>query len=156
MANGSSHVVRRTGLTPLVDKLAAAQGKFGAHISIAKRKDFSFFVNALGSNELKNTVLVLRNSQIGDRPRGRIELREITSASLSVEYRYYLHRRLLGLRNIEVARTRVSDNTDVLREVDRIHLSKCSGTRDRLQYRHRHSHLHIALDSTGCMLLDEH
>ena len=156
MTHSSSHVVGRTCLAPLIHELTARQRELGAHVGIAKGEDFAFLVDALSHHKLEHTVLVLRDSQIGDRTRGRIELGEVTTTSLSMEHRYNLHRWLLGLRDVEVTRTRVSDDADILGEVDRIHLSQRSCARDGLQNTHGHSHLHITLNGTGCMLLDKH
>ena len=97
-------MVGRTCLAPLVDKLAATQRELGTHIGVAECEDRTFLVDTLGSNELEDAVLILRNSQIGNRTRGRIELGEVTAAGLAMEYRHYLHSRLLGLRDVEVTR----------------------------------------------------
>ena len=156
MTHSSCHVVGRTSLAPLVDELTARKRELGAHVGIAKGEDRTIFVHALGNDKLEDAVLVLRDSEIGDRTRRRIELRKISTTRLSVEHGYYLHRWLLGLRDVEVARTRVTNNADILRKIDAVHLSQCTCTRNGLQDRHCHSHLHVAFHSTGSMLLDEH
>ena len=101
----SSHVMRRTGLAPLVHKFAARQRELRAHIGIAKHEDRSFLVDTLCHHELEHTVLVLRDSQISYVARGRIELSEIAATGLAVEHGHNLHRRLVSLRDIEIART---------------------------------------------------
>ena len=65
MTNGSSHMVRRTGLAPLVDELTARQRELGTHVSISKHEDGTFLIDTLGSHKLEDAVLVLRDSQIG-------------------------------------------------------------------------------------------
>ena len=50
----------------------------------------------------------------------------------------------------------MTDNTDVLGEVDGVHLCQCTSARDGFQDTHRHRHLHVALDGTGGMLFDKH
>ena len=118
MTYGSSHVVGRTGLAPLVDELATAQRELGAHVGIAEGKDLTILIHTLSNHELEYTVLVLCNSQIGYRTRRRIELGEVSTTCLAVEHRHNLHGRLLSLRDIKVARARVTDDTDILGEVD--------------------------------------
>ena len=128
MSNGCSHVVGRTSLAPLVDELTAGQRELGAHVGIAKGKDFAFLVDTLSNHELEDTVLVLRDSQIGHRTRRRIELRQIATTRLSMKYGNDFHGWLLGLRDVEVARAGVTDDTDILGEVNAVHLCQCAGT----------------------------
>ena len=104
MSNGSSHVVGRTSFAPLVDELTAGQRELGAHIGIAKGEDFTFLVDTLSHDKLEHTVLVLRNSQIGYWTCWGIELSQLTTTCLSVEYGNDFHGRFLGLRDVEVAR----------------------------------------------------
>ena len=103
VTNSSCHMVGRTGLTPLVDELATTQRELSAHVGITKGKDLTFLIHTLSNHELEYTILVLCDSQIGNRTRRRLELSEVTTTSLAVEYRHNLHGRLLGLRDVEVA-----------------------------------------------------
>ena len=97
MTDSGSHVVGGSGLAPLVDELAAAQREPGAHVRIAEGEDLALLVHALGGDELEDTVLVLRDGEIGDGAYGGIELGEIAAAGLAVEHGHNLHGRLLGL-----------------------------------------------------------
>jgi hypothetical protein len=45
-----------------------------------------------------------------------------------VEYGNDFHGRFLGLRDVEVARALVTDDTDILGEVNAVHLCQCAGT----------------------------
>ena len=50
----------------------------------------------------------------------------------------------------------MTDDTDVLGEVDGVHLSQCTCARDGFQDTHRHRHLHVAFYSASSMLLNQH
>ena len=133
VTHGSCHVVRRTCLAPLVDEFTAWQRELGAHVGIAEGKDLAFLVDAFGCDKLKDAILVLRNGQIGHRTRRRIELRQVAATGLAVEHGHNLHRRLLGLRDVEVARAGVTDDADVFGEVNRVHLGQRTCATDGLQ-----------------------
>ena len=72
----------RSALAPAVDKLSCPTGKARSHIGVAKGKNLSFLIDALRRNELKVSVAILRNGQISDRARIRIELRQVTACLL--------------------------------------------------------------------------
>ena len=69
------HMVRRAGFAPLVAELSRSAGKACTHIRITKREDRAFLVNALGYDKLKVTVLILRDTEIRNGTKVRIELR---------------------------------------------------------------------------------
>ena len=50
----------------------------------------------------------------------------------------------------------MTDDTDILVEVNAIHLTQRTRTTDGLQNTHRHRYLHVSLYGTGGVLLDEH
>ena len=50
----------------------------------------------------------------------------------------------------------MTDDANILVEVDAVHLTQRTSARDGLQDRHGHRHLHISFHRTGCVLFDEH
>ena len=73
-----------------------------------------------------------------------------------MEDRHDLHRRLVRLREVRIAAARVTDDADVGREINRVHLTQLTRTADGLQYRHCHRHFDVALYGAGGVLFDEH
>ena len=101
------------------------------------------------------TISVLGNTQIGHRAKVRIELGQIPAAGLAMEHGHDLHGGPF-CGNVRIARTAVTDDADVLIEVDGIHFGKLAHAGDGFQDTHGHADLDIALHSAGHALLDEH
>ena len=93
MTHGSSHVMRRTCLAPTVTELTGSYRETGTHVGVTKGEDRSVLIHTLCHNKLKHTVLVLRDTEIGHRACGRIELRQIAASCLSMEHGHNLHDR---------------------------------------------------------------
>ena len=150
------HVMRGAGLVPAVHELARANRELHAHVRVTKRENGPVDVLTLGHHKLEVTVAVLRDAQERHRTQARIELGEVAAAGLAVEHRDHLERGLLGRGDGRVARTGVTDDDDVLGEVDGVHLRELTGAGDGLQDAHGHGDLHVALDRARRPLLDEH
>ena len=156
VTHSGSHVVGWACFAPAVAELAAGDRELGAHVGVAEHEDGAFLVDAFSYEELEYAVLVLGDGEVGDGAYRRIELGEVAAAGLAVEDGHDLHRGLVSLRDIEVARAAVTDDADVLREVDAVHLGEGAGAADGLEDTHGHGNLHIAFDSASGVLLDEH
>ena len=102
------------------------------------------------------TVFILRNSKICNISDWRIKLRQISAARLAMKNINDFHGRFFRLRYISISRSGVADNTDILIEIDRIHLRKLTGSGDCFQNAHCHCNFHITLYGTGCTLFDQH
>ena len=125
--DGGSHVVSGACFAPAVAELTCAAREAGTHIGITKREDGAFLVDALGDHELEVAVLILGDGQVGDLSHGGIELGEVSTTGLAVEHGHDLHGGLLLDRDRSIARARVTDDANVLVEVDGVHLGKLTG-----------------------------
>ncbi len=155
-AQAGGHVMGRAGLVPAVHELTGANRELHAHVCVTEGKDRAVNVLALCNHKLKVAVAVLRNAQEGDGTVTGIELGEVAAAGFAMKHGDDLERRLLGGRDIGIARAGVTDNDDVFGEVDGVHLGKLAGARDGLEDAHGDGDLHIALDRAARALLDEH
>ena len=72
-----------------------------------------------------------------------------------MEYWYNLHGRFL-IRDIRISTPGMSDDADIIVEVDGIHLRKLACTGNGLEDTHCHGNLHITLNGTCCTLFDQH
>ena len=115
-------MMSRACFTPPVAEFTCAASETRTHIGIPKDEDGAGFIHALSHNKLKMTILVLCNAQVGHRTEVRIELGQVSAASLAVEHRDDLHGGLF-FRDISISGTGVTDDTDILVKVDRIHLT---------------------------------
>ena len=59
--------------------------RIGTHIGVTESEDRAGLILAFCHNELEVAVLILRDSQIGHRAYGRIELSQISAAYLAVD-----------------------------------------------------------------------
>ena len=155
-AQAGGHVVSRARLVPAIHELTGADRELHTHVGVTEGKDRAVDVLALGNHKLEVAVAVLRDAQEGDGAVAGIELGEVAAAGLAVEHGDDLERRLLGGRDVGIARAGVADDDDVLGEVDGVHLGKLAGARDGLKDAHGDGDLHIALDRAARALLDEH
>ena len=126
------HMMGRSRFAPAVYKLTAGNRKLRAHIRITKGKDRSGLIFALRYDKLEIAVFVLRNRQIRNRSHRRIELCQIATAYFSVEHLYGLHRRLVRQGDVRIAGAGMTDDTDILVEINGIHLGELSHAGDRL------------------------
>ena len=107
------HMVCRACFTPAVAEFTSTASETGTHIRIAEGEDGAFFVHTLCDNELEVTVTVLGDSKISNITYGWIELSQISAAGLAMEYGNNLHAGLLGLADVCVAGTGMTDDADV-------------------------------------------
>ena len=112
----------RACLAPAVHELSAGDRELGTHISITESEDRSGLVLTLCHNELEVAILILCDSQIRHRAYRRIELCQIAAANLAVEYLYDLHGRLMCQRDVRIAGSGMTDDTDIFVEINGIHL----------------------------------
>ena len=84
-----------------------------------------------------------------------IELCQVSAARLSMEHLHDLHRGLLR-GDIGIAGTTMSNDRDIIVEIDRIHLGQLSGTGNGLQNTHGHRHLDVSLYRASGSLLNQH
>ena len=103
MTHSGGHVVGWAGFTPAVAEFAAGDRELGAHVGVAEHEDGAFLVDAFSYDELEDAVLVLGDGEVGDGAYRRIELGEVAATGLAVEDGHDLHRRLVCLRDVEVA-----------------------------------------------------
>ena len=123
MSSGSCcKVVSRTSLAPTVYELSCTAGEACSHVGIAEGKDLTFLIYTLSYNKLEVSVAILGDCKVSNGSKVRIELGQLSAAGLSVEYLNDLHGRLL-VRNISIAGSAVTDDSDIVIEVDGIHLS---------------------------------
>ena len=73
-----------------------------------------------------------------------------------MEHGHDLHSGLLRLREIGIAGTGVTDDTDILVKVDGVHFGQLTSSGNGLENAHSHSDLDIALYGAGGTLLDQH
>ena len=119
----------RASFTPAVYKLSCTTGETCSHVGITKGKDRSVLVYTFCYNKLEVTISILCDCQVGNRTSMWIELCQIAAACLSVEYLNDLHGWLL-CRDISIAASRVTNDTDVIVKVDGVHFRKLSCSRN--------------------------
>ena len=124
----SCHMMCRASLAPAVNKLSCSACEACSHICITKGKNRSLLVYALSYNEFEVSVFILGDRKVCHRTCVRIELCQISTACFAMEYFYDLHGWLL-VRDVRVTASGMSDNTDIIVEVDGVHLRKltCTG-----------------------------
>ena len=145
----------RASFAPAVYKLSCTTCKTGSHVRIAKGKDWSFLVDSLSNNEFEASVSILCDCKISNRTCVWIELCQISAACFAMEHWYDLHGRFL-IRNISITTSGMTDNADVIIEINGIHLGKLACAGNCLQNTHCHGNLHITLNSTCSTLFDQH
>ena len=124
----SCHMMCWASLAPAVNKLSCSACEACSHVCITKGKNRSLLVYALSYNEFKVSVFILGDREVCHRTCLRIELGQISAACFAMEYFYDLHGWLL-VRDVRVTASGMSDNTDIIVEVDVVHLRKltCTG-----------------------------
>ena len=73
-----------------------------------------------------------------------------------MEYLNDLHGGLMCQRDIRIAGSGMTDDADILVEINGVHLGQLSHTGDRLQNGHCHGNFHITFYGTCGTLLDQH
>ena len=112
----------RACLAPAVHELSAGDRELGTHVSVSEGKDRSGLVFTLCHNELEVAILILCDSQVRYRAYRRIELCQLAASYFTVEYLYDLHSRLMRQRDVRIAGSGMTDDTDIFVEINGIHL----------------------------------
>lgn len=112
---------------PAGHELSCAAGEAGSHVGISEGEDLSFLVDAFCHNELEVSIAVLCDGKVCDRACIRIELSQISAACFAVENFYNLHGRFLA-GNVCIAGSAVSDDGDIVVEVNRVHFRQLAGS----------------------------
>ena len=119
---GCCHMMCRSCLAPSIAEFSRSYRETRSHVGISKCKNRSLFVHAFRNNKFEITIPILCDSKIGYISNRRIELCQITTARLTMKYIYDFHRWLSRLRDIRISGTRMTDNANIIVEIDGIHL----------------------------------
>ena len=124
----SCHMMCRASLAPAVNELSCSACEACSHVCITEGKDRSLLVYALSYNEFEVSVFILSDCKVGYRACVWIELCQVSAACFAVEYRHDFHGWFL-VGDVRVTASGMSDDADVIVEIDGLHLRKlaCTG-----------------------------